>query len=157
MIQTFENIYGKWYEQNKKIVSLDGLVTGNWTLRVQAKMLPYVPYQAFSLVITVDGVVIPPVHGSSPVPIDPKILQKCQVDGNNDNDDNNDSDDDDDNNNSNNDNDNSDDNNSNNDNDDDNNNDDNDDDDDNNNDNDYNNEDEDDDDRIFKMYLYDDF
>ena len=43
-----------------------GLVVGNWTARIQAKALPYNNLQAFSVVITADGFVIPPYKESLP-------------------------------------------------------------------------------------------
>ena len=55
----------------------NGLVVGDWTVRVQAKRLPYKNLQAFSLVITADGLVTPPSGGSLPTPISPIILQQC--------------------------------------------------------------------------------
>jgi hypothetical protein len=36
---------------------LNGLIKGNWTIHVQAKMLPYSSSQFFSIVITGDGLV----------------------------------------------------------------------------------------------------
>ena len=54
-----------------------GLVVGDWTARIQAKRLPYNNLQAFSVVITADGFVIPPSKGSLPTPISPAILQQC--------------------------------------------------------------------------------
>ena len=51
--------------------------TGYWTVRVQAKMLPYNGVQAFSLIITADGFIIPPLRGSAPTSISPTILQQC--------------------------------------------------------------------------------
>ena len=56
-----------------------GLVVGDWTVRIQAKRLPYNNLQGFSVVITVDGLVTPPSQGSLPVPISPIILQQCSA------------------------------------------------------------------------------
>ena len=61
------------------MTSAGGLVTGNWTVRVQAKMLPYNNKQSFSLIVTADGLVIPPAKGSLPIPVSPAILQQCQA------------------------------------------------------------------------------
>ena len=46
-------------------------------MSVQAKALPYIGLQSFSLVITVDGVVLPPTVGSGPTPLSQTLLQKC--------------------------------------------------------------------------------
>ena len=59
------------------MTAVSGLVVGDWTVRVQAKRLPYNNLQAFSLVITADGLVTPPSGGSLPTPISPIILQQC--------------------------------------------------------------------------------
>ena len=59
------------------MTAANGLVVGDWTVRVQAKRLPYYNLQAFSMVITADGLVTPPSKGSLPVPISPIILQQC--------------------------------------------------------------------------------
>ena len=55
----------------------NGLKTGDWSVSVQAKALPYIGQQSFSLVITVDGVVLPPTVGSGPTPLSQTLLQKC--------------------------------------------------------------------------------
>ena len=47
-------------------------------MHVQAKMLPYVPTQNFSMVITADGAVTLPASGTVPTPISPVLLQKCR-------------------------------------------------------------------------------
>ena len=59
------------------VTTANGLVVGAWTVRVQAKRLPYNNLQAFSLVITADGLVTPPSKGSLPTPISPIILLQC--------------------------------------------------------------------------------
>ena len=53
------------------------LVVGQWTVKIQAKMLPYIAHQAYSLIITADGIVTPPINRSSPTKISPKLFQKC--------------------------------------------------------------------------------
>ena len=74
--------------QNEQITisANDGLTLGMWTIRVQAKLLPNSGSQDFSLVVTADGVVIPPVggvgpgvgSGVQPTAVSPSILLQCQ-------------------------------------------------------------------------------
>ena len=59
------------------MTAANGLYEGDWTIRIQAKRLPYRNLQAFSIVITADGLVTPPSGGSLPTPISPIILQQC--------------------------------------------------------------------------------
>ena len=40
-------------------------------------MLPYIAIQAYSLIITADGLVTSPVKGSLPTKLSPKMFQKC--------------------------------------------------------------------------------
>lgn len=64
--------------QNEQITvtSDNGLVEGEWTCKVQAKLLPYAAVQPYSLVITVNGHVTPPTD-TVPQSVSPIILQKC--------------------------------------------------------------------------------
>ena len=52
-------------------------MTGLWTVKIQAKALPYVPMQNFSLVITVDGTVVPPSAKATPTSISQQLFEKC--------------------------------------------------------------------------------
>ena len=53
-----------------------GLVLGEWTVAVQAKLLPTTLHQAFSLVITATGRVTPPSAGQLPAIISPEVLDE---------------------------------------------------------------------------------
>ena len=67
------------YHQNEQVTIgvENGLVTGLWTVKIQAKALPYVPMQNFSLVITVDGTVVPPSAKATPTSISQQLFEKC--------------------------------------------------------------------------------